>query len=38
LKPVASIRLLKGNSVELHLSQSTLDFPFAEILADLDEQ
>jgi Uma2 family endonuclease len=32
------LRVLKGNSVALSLSQSTLDFPFAEMFAELDEQ
>jgi Uma2 family endonuclease len=33
-----ALRLLTGNSVQLNLSQSTLEFPFAEIFAELDEQ
>ena len=33
-----NLRLLTGNSVPLNLSQSTLDFPFAEMFAELDEQ
>jgi Uma2 family endonuclease len=33
-----NLRLLTGDSVQLNLSQSTLDFPFAEMFAELDEQ
>ena len=33
-----NLRLLTGNSVPLNLSQATLDFPFAEMFAELDEQ
>ena len=33
-----NLRLLTGNSVPLNLSQTTLDFPFAEMFAELDEQ
>ena len=33
-----NLRLLGGNSVSLNLSNATLDFPFAEMFAELDEQ
>jgi Uma2 family endonuclease len=33
-----NLRLLTGNSVQLNLSQAALDFPFAEMFAELDEQ
>lgn len=33
-----TLRLLTGNSVQLNLSQTTLDFPFAEMFAELNEQ
>lgn len=33
-----SLRLLLGESVQLQLTDSTLDFPFAEMFAELDEQ
>ena len=33
-----NLRLLTGNSAQLSLSQATLDFPFAEMFAELDEQ
>jgi Uma2 family endonuclease len=33
-----NLRILTGNSVQLNLSQSILEFPFAEIFAELDEQ
>jgi Uma2 family endonuclease len=33
-----NLRLLTGSSVQLNLSQTTLDFPFAEMFAELDEQ
>jgi Uma2 family endonuclease len=32
-----SLRLLPGASVQLHLAHGTLDFPFAEMFAELDE-
>ena len=33
-----TLRLLAGNSVSLSLGQTTLDFPFAEMFAELDEE
>jgi Uma2 family endonuclease len=33
-----NLRRLTGSSVQLNLAQSTLDFAFAEIFAELDEQ
>src|SRR5207302_7844171 len=33
-----TLLLLDGNSVSLSLRQSTLDFPFVEMFAQLDEQ
>jgi Uma2 family endonuclease len=33
-----NLRFLTGSSVQLNLSQATLDFPFAEMFAELDEQ
>jgi Uma2 family endonuclease len=33
-----NLRLLTGASVNLSLSPATLDFPFAEMFAELDEQ
>jgi Uma2 family endonuclease len=32
-----TLRALPGASIDLHLSQSTLEFPFAEMFAELDE-
>jgi Uma2 family endonuclease len=32
-----NLRLLPGASVQLRLTQSTIDFPFAEMFAELDE-
>jgi Uma2 family endonuclease len=33
-----NLRLLTGSSAQLNLAQTTLDFPFAEMFAELDEQ
>jgi Uma2 family endonuclease len=33
----STLRALPGRSVDLHLHQSTIDFPFAEMFAELDE-
>jgi len=33
-----SLRALPGASIELHLRQSTIAFPFAEMFAELDDQ
>jgi len=33
-----NLRLLAGTSIQLNLSHTTLDFPFAEMFAELDEQ
>jgi Uma2 family endonuclease len=32
-----TLRALPGASIDLHLRQSTIDFPFAEMFAELDE-
>jgi hypothetical protein len=33
-----NLRLLTGNSIPLNLSHATLEFPFAEMFAELYEQ
>ena len=33
-----NLRLLTGNAAQLNLSHATLDFPFAEMFAELDGQ